>query len=229
MGIAGVGGTVVPLGIGTIRLSIKDSEGEDHIIELSNVIYLPDCPKNLILITRWSTDKGDNCGIFSRGKYSIFLWNHDKFKCLVDHPADCPIPLLSVNEGETDRFEAYLSGGPSSYQMSEFIDTPTGLEVPLNVAQQPTGNGLLIPPGSTVRYANDNKTKICSVLENNINHNGASCSTLRVLNSKEEVLVPTSDFVSANAPEPSNVSDHPSSKDLDDFKEALDEANSEFC
>ena len=127
MGIAGVGGTVIPIGIGTIQLSIKDADNEAHIITLSNVIYLPDCPKNLISISRWSHDKGDNCGIFSRGKYSIFLWNHDKHKCLVDHPADCPIPLLSVNEGETDRFEAFLAGGPSSQQMRELIDTSTGL------------------------------------------------------------------------------------------------------
>ena len=113
--IAGVGGIVVPLGIGSIKLSIKDSDDKSHAIELSNVIYLPDCPKNLISISRWSTDKDDNCGIFSRGKYSIFLWNHDKHKCLLDHPADCPIPLLLLNEEATDRFEAYLSGSPSSH------------------------------------------------------------------------------------------------------------------
>ena len=156
VGITGVGGTVSPVGIESIAFTVRDCGDVDHPITLSNVIYLPDCPKNLISILCWSLDKGDDCGIFSQGRYSIFLWNHDKLKCMVDHPADCPIPILSINKGAEINAEAFLFGGPTSQPMSELI-------------------------------------------------------------------VPTTDFVSASSPEPSDVLEHPDSTDLNDIIATLNE------
>ena len=78
IGISGVGGTALPVGISTVAFNLKNSDGIDDYIKLENTIYLPQCPKNLISVTRWSSDRKDDCGIFSRGTYSIFLWNNDK-------------------------------------------------------------------------------------------------------------------------------------------------------
>ena len=57
-------------------------------------------------------DRDDDCGIFSRGKYSIFLWNNDECKRILYNDPNCPIPLMTVNEGVTDALTALLAGGP---------------------------------------------------------------------------------------------------------------------
>ena len=52
VGIRGVSGSVSAEGIGTIQFSLQDDDGKDHLITLSNVIYLPSAPKNLISISQ---------------------------------------------------------------------------------------------------------------------------------------------------------------------------------
>eukprot|EP00957_Ditylum_brightwellii_P024589 1857327-Ditylum_brightwellii.AAC.1 len=71
--ILGIGGVKKPAGIGTIVFQITDSMGRVHTIELENVLYIPDDPKNLISITQWSEERQDNYGILSRDTYSIFM------------------------------------------------------------------------------------------------------------------------------------------------------------
>lgn len=67
VGIRGVGGVAVAAGIGTIKFYLTSESGHKDEIILNNVIYLLDCPKNLLSITRWSKDRYDNAGVFSRG------------------------------------------------------------------------------------------------------------------------------------------------------------------
>ena len=64
IGIRGVGGIAAATGIGTIQFDIINSNGQSETITLKNVIYLPECPKNLLSIHRWSKDRGDDAGIF---------------------------------------------------------------------------------------------------------------------------------------------------------------------
>ena len=158
LALNGVGGPTLPVGIGTIGFKVRDSDGRDHYIELKNTIYLPQCPKNLISIARWSEDCQDNCGIFSRGKYSIFLWNDDKCKRLIHHQPTSPIPIMSVNEGEDDKVMAFLAGGPA--RESPTILVNDGIGTSSDVAQQTTKDGLLLPIGHVVRHYEDNKMKI---------------------------------------------------------------------
>ena len=124
---------------------------------------MPQCPKNLISIARWSKDRQDNCGIFSRGTYSIFLWNDDKCKKLMHNDPNCPIPLMSVNEGEGDEFEAFLASNPNSDEFTAFFAGGPRRESPTmsvdnrtndfsDVAQQTTKDKLLLPAGHLVRY-----------------------------------------------------------------------------
>ena len=109
------------MGIGTVAFTIKNSDGVEECIKLQNTIYMPQCPKNLILVARWSKDRQDNCGIFSRGTYSIFLWNNDKCKRLIHNDPNCPIPIMLVNEGEEDEFEAFLASNLNSDEFTAFL------------------------------------------------------------------------------------------------------------
>ena len=222
IGVKGVGGVAEAVGMGTIRFWIKDENGESEEITLHNVIYLPDCPKNLISITRWSEDRDDNCGIFSRGKYSIFLWNDDRSKKVIYHPPDCPIPLMSVNEGEIDRCNAFLAGTPFKGDICPYIDTLTGKDTLTEVAQQTTEEGLYLPVGSIVRWSDKNKMKLCSITKTSeVNENNEATTKIRVMNSDTEVVVPSSSITSINDPEPSDVLQCPDTIDAASVTEVM--------
>eukprot|EP00957_Ditylum_brightwellii_P202660 15331192-Ditylum_brightwellii.AAC.1 len=52
VGILVIGGVRKPEGIGTVVFQLTDSTGDVHQIELENVLYIPDAPRNLISITQ---------------------------------------------------------------------------------------------------------------------------------------------------------------------------------
>ena len=85
-------------GIGTIQFTITDEDNVKHVIQLHDVIYLPESAKNLISTSKWADDKQDDCCVLSRGKYSVFLWDNDTKRKHITHSPDCPIPLMPVNE-----------------------------------------------------------------------------------------------------------------------------------
>ena len=107
-GILGFGCIRKPEGIGTVVFLITDSEGIEREIELDNVLYIPDAPKNLISISKWSREQNDNCRVFSRGTYFIFLWEKDKHQKLVLYPIHCRIPLMRVNEGALQHYRKFI-------------------------------------------------------------------------------------------------------------------------
>eukprot|EP00957_Ditylum_brightwellii_P021479 1620396-Ditylum_brightwellii.AAC.2 len=94
VGVIGIGGISKPSGLGTIVFTITDCKGSSHEIILENVLYVPEAPKNLILVTKWAEDRKDNCKILTRGTCSIFMWERDEFQKLVPHPVQCRIPML---------------------------------------------------------------------------------------------------------------------------------------
>ena len=102
IGVNGVTGSLTAEGIGTVQFRMQDDNEKQHLITLDNVILLPAAPKNLISISRWSKDVGDDCAVTSRGSYSVFQWGNDRYKKTVHHPPDCEIPLMHVNESEGD-------------------------------------------------------------------------------------------------------------------------------
>ena len=71
-----------------------------------------------------SKDLKDNYGIFSRGEYSVFLWNIDKPRKIIHHPSECPIPLMLVNEGEKDAHRDFFANNPSNDDEDELISVP---------------------------------------------------------------------------------------------------------
>ena len=71
--VKGTSRTSKAVGSWGIKFHITDEEGKSTEIILKNDIYLPKPPKNLISISKWSRDKGDDCMIMAWWEYSIFL------------------------------------------------------------------------------------------------------------------------------------------------------------
>ena len=53
-------------------------------------------------------DKQDDCGVFARGTYSVFIWDDDTKQKKIDNSPACCIPLMLVNE-QDDKFAILLS------------------------------------------------------------------------------------------------------------------------
>ena len=124
--VKGVSGTSQASGIGKIKFTITNKEGRHKEILLENVIYLLESPKNLIYMSRWSRDQREDCGIMGRGQYSIFLWEHDECQKLIHHRHNCPISIMTVNEGDNP-VDAFISGSEDSFIncVPFFKDGPT--------------------------------------------------------------------------------------------------------
>ena len=121
IGVKGISGIAKAEGIGTVEFSLTDDDGIVHNIKLEGVIYLPQAAKNLISISKWSEDKHDNCGVFSRGAYSIFLWDDDTKRKTISHHPSCKIPLMRVNE-DKDEASIYFNKCASVIDNSPLIN-----------------------------------------------------------------------------------------------------------
>ena len=107
IGVRGVSGDTKAAGLGSVRFTTKDDEGNQHNILLDNVFYLPTATKNLLSIAQWSATRRDNYSVTSHGTQSIFRWNNDKNAKTIHHPSGCPIPLMAVNEND-DHFSLFI-------------------------------------------------------------------------------------------------------------------------
>ena len=124
--IKGIAGASKAEGIGTIKFRMTDDTGKSHAIQLRNVIYLPDAAKNLISISQWDEDNKDNCGINSRGTFSVFYWGNDQYKKTIHHPPKCKIPLLTVNERSKETLAMYFQSN-SRNLIDEEPYSPNGI------------------------------------------------------------------------------------------------------
>ena len=88
VGVKGVSGSTMTSGIGTIWFVLTDGEGIKYIIQLDNVIYLLESAKNLSSVYKWSDDKCDDCGVITRSRFSIFIWDQDTNTKYIYHPPD---------------------------------------------------------------------------------------------------------------------------------------------
>jgi hypothetical protein len=232
--ILGIGGVRMPAGIGTIVIQITNNKGETSVIELENVFYVPDVPKNLISISQWSKEYKDNCGILSRGTYSIFMWEQDANQKLVPHPVNCRIPMMQVNEGGPNPMEAFTAEhinclhdninmiAAGAEKINPYVgvsrrrddDDQSELEEP-EVAQQPTYD-TSYPAGLTVKYKRKNKVILASVLGTTEGDGGTRedpMCKIRILNTTVELTVPVSTLSPCTTPDPADVPMHMSEID----------------
>eukprot|EP00957_Ditylum_brightwellii_P131129 10001558-Ditylum_brightwellii.AAC.1 len=169
IGVLGIGGIEKPMGFGTIIFQITDSTLEAKTIELENVLYIPSIPKSLISISQWSTERKDDCGILSKGNYSISLWNNDASQKLVPHPVNCRIPMLQAHEGgetEFDRLQEEYKHYLHDQKRDHTANTPNSqqdIEEP-GLDQQPNF-GDSCPAGMTVKWKHKGKVKLAAVMK----------------------------------------------------------------
>ena len=240
IGVTGVAGSLMASGIGTVQFTVTDDEGKRHSVKLRNVIYLPESAKNLISISQWSKDMNDDCGIISRGTYSTFMWDNDKYKKQIQHPPTCPIPLMAVNEDDAAfvlHTSTYLAnfpdndillpdGAPQQMDLSTVSRTEGDTNLDKQSKKVPSNSTMRrIPNGATVWHATPTKRQIAIVIRH---HSDANTNqyTIRPLNSKICQTVDAAD-VTGIAPAPADIPD--TSKDIDSqiMTECLSEADLE--
>ena len=96
--VATIGGTdLVPEGIGTVLVNIKDDEGISSILTLEDVLFFPASPFNLISIACLADQFKDDDNTFIRTArfHSDFTWNFGKHSKTIYH-AQSRIPEVEV-------------------------------------------------------------------------------------------------------------------------------------
>ena len=211
------------------------------------MIYLPSSSKNLISISQWSNDKGDDCGVISRGEYSLFMWDHDSKQKFIPHNPECKIPLMPVNEGDS-KFTSFLStidnklmdkvcllqdGVVQCYDVTAQARDPDkqsgDLDQQLIQHNVQQGDNQLItyettpsivPVGSIVRINDGLTTNLSIVIKDFVNESGITIYEVRTLNGKDTQMV-EAHHMSIISPDPSFVPTEPSDIDPNEMAKYL--------
>ena len=87
-------------GIGTVRWRWKDDNGQEHTVDVHDVLYFPQSPVNILSITALADQykDDDGTGIDTKRSKSRFYWDHNKFERTINHPPS-NLPELPINEG----------------------------------------------------------------------------------------------------------------------------------
>ena len=100
--LRGVSGTIQASGIGSIKFRIRDDDGKSHDLIIHDVIYVPECPINLIspqlLSSGPKKDKLQDAGLLTFQDTTIFFWDTMTYTKTIHHQAEVGIPILHVNE-----------------------------------------------------------------------------------------------------------------------------------
>ena len=96
-GILGVGGVANVAKKGTIRFKIIDSYGKESIIDLENVFWVENCPRNVISIDQWGEEKDDDATLLCKSRHSMLAWDNDEHGKMIYHPHHCRMPLMGVS------------------------------------------------------------------------------------------------------------------------------------
>ena len=159
------------MGIGIIQFTLTANDGSTEVIRLNNVLFLPTSAKNLISTSKWSEDRGDNCGVMSRQIYSTFVWDDDSKQKIIPHPSNCKIPLMNVNEN-LDVFAVFLSSHEhqildkdSLLHMDRIEEDPVLMNKAINDQGTKPKGDTLFHKGDTVKVIISGDTKVCIVVQ----------------------------------------------------------------
>lgn len=125
IGVTRGAGSTFTSGIGTITFIITYSKGVKHKVILDNVIHL-----EYNIYSKWSDDKWDNCDIMFQGKFSISMWNNDKYKKHITHLPNFLIPFILFNEAD-DAFIIFNSIHSTHYPENGLL-IPDGVYPPID-------------------------------------------------------------------------------------------------
>ena len=155
-----------PLGIGDVTVSWRD---DDHALfrhTLKNVLYFSDSPVCIISSHRLACEWGDSVDeegtyIKSKHSYSVFKWNHKKFKRTIVHPSH-GLPELVINDDAPGLFTVFCDfwGTRASSLRAQYCSFNTHQNTVSSSAPFPS-----IPLASVMRYSKDSFTSPCTVLQ----------------------------------------------------------------
>ena len=92
----------------------------------------------------------------------------------------------------------------------------------LKVCQRPTGQGLVLPIGTTIRYHDNDIMKVCSVIGIDEKMEGTCNSAqIRALNSDKEYTAPNSSIIPSNEPDPSDILELPEATNKEVMTETI--------
>ena len=100
--VKGIGGKTKVRGYGTIAINVIDDDDRECDLIISNVLYVPDSPANLISPQLWSecveilSDTGD----FTVGGTTIMFWNENKYSKLIQHHPELKIPIFIAHSAQ---------------------------------------------------------------------------------------------------------------------------------
>ena len=240
VGVKGVAGTMPAKGIGTITFSLKDDDGVTHDITLHNVIFFPQAAQNLISVSQWSMDRRDNCSVTSRATHSTFTWGNDRFTKSIPHPPSVAIPLMKVNEDQTElalfvsanRHQFIDEHGPYLQPEEHKSESKDAKQPTIDPVSQPIINNKSdtvqpIPqpqhdhrPGDIVRCKVNKSTRICVIVSRFQTSSGEPRFRVRSLNS-DSISTVTATNITTISPDPSDMPSSPANIDTQTLSQDL--------
>ena len=127
--IQGIGGKTEVSGYGTIKVRLIDDDGIKHDLLISNTLYVPECPTNLICPQKWSQSCSNPLGTgeITVGATTLLFWDDKKFSKVVHHHPQMGIPIITVNDGYT-KAKAFMSTSKFQPSVPCYLNTSTTVE-----------------------------------------------------------------------------------------------------
>ena len=99
--VKGVGGKINVKGYGTIKIQVVDDDNDLCDLVILNVLYVPECPMNLLSPQLWleCTDKPERIGEVTIGGMTVMFWDGKKFTKLVPHHPELKMPIFTTEDG----------------------------------------------------------------------------------------------------------------------------------
>ena len=101
--IKGVGRRIKVRGYGKIKLGVVNNNNKECELAIHNVLYVPDCPTNLLSPQLWSqsTNNPAGTGEITVDNTTLLFWdNHSHTKCITNHPY-LKLSIFHANRGRT--------------------------------------------------------------------------------------------------------------------------------
>ena len=98
--LKGIGGRVKVQGFGTISVKAIDDNDQECNLIISNVLYVPQSPTNLLSPQLWSecSEKPTGTGEITVGGTTILFWDESKHSMLIRHHEALKIPIFLVEQ-----------------------------------------------------------------------------------------------------------------------------------
>ena len=99
--LTGVGGSIYAKGVGSIQLKIRADDGKFSRLVIHNVLFVPDCPANLISPQKLVGGKGVPTACTTTcGPMTVFSWDKNCTKT-IHHSPHLDLPLINADDSNT--------------------------------------------------------------------------------------------------------------------------------